>query len=81
MYIIGQLVLAVSANDAVFCTSHMSSVLVLTYFRHKCAAAKLITVPISNCMKVHITFRSVLLHKLYFYLYHYPANLEKIVSS
>ena len=66
MYRTGRLVLAASANDADFCTSPMSPVLVLIYFRHKCAAAKLITVLISNCIKIHITFCSVLLHTLYF---------------
>ena len=42
---------------------------------------QLITVPISNCVKVHITFRSVLLHTLYCYLYHNPTNVENMVSS
>ena len=57
--------LAASANDADIFTCHMSPVLVLTYFRHKCADAKLITVLISNCIKVHITFRRVPFHTLY----------------
>jgi len=74
-------VLAASANDADFCTSHMSPVHVSIYFRHKCAAAKLIAVLISNCMKVHITVRGVLLHTLYCYLYNYPADAENMASS
>jgi len=74
-------VLAASANDVVFCKSHMSPVLVLTYFRHKCAAAKLITVLLSNCVNVHVIFRRVLLHTLYFYHYHYPAKVENMAIS